>query len=419
VPDLSNGVCRCGSCAEFDDHKPTSAETDRVEVIRLAVRPSKIFALWSTVHDEGPTRPFARHLARRAVDAVASVARVVQEVDSDWRRVVLARARRELATGAFDALWTTSAPFKHLAIGSQLAREFGVPWIADLRDPVSRYRFGSASGRAVVRLRRARYRKDLSTACARVATTPEGASLDEEWCGRPIDTITSGFDPTTWDAARSAATVPIDVFEIVYAGVLYRRYQRPHRFLQGFRLFLDGLEPAEQRRVKIVYYGRDASYLLETASQFGVAHHVEDRGFVPINDIRRAMASAHVLLLVTNEIGESGVPGGKLYEYLGSMRPILAVPAADRFVNDVLAETGAGVTADTAQEVATALGCWFASWSDGHRPTTRDRDVHAVERFSMVDSARALAKVLERCAPPSRGMTGSAGQGPTRAEAPR
>ena len=83
---------------------------------------------------------------------------------------------------------------------------------------------------------------------------------------------------------------------------------------------------------------------------------MDDRGFVAPDRMPELIASASGLLLLTNEVGASGVPGGKFYEYLAAHRPILAVPDVDSFVREVLSRTGAGEAASNAEE--------FFSWKD-------------------------------------------------------
>jgi len=86
-----------------------------------------------------------------------------------------------------------------------------------------------------------------------------------------------------------------------------------------------------------------------------------DRGFVDPPAVPAVSAGAGALLLLTNDAGDSGVPGGKFFEYLAAHRPILAVPGRDTYVASVLSRTGAGRLADDDGQVADALVGWYSA----------------------------------------------------------
>ena len=82
----------------------------------------------------------------------------------------------------------------------------------------------------------------------------------------------------------------------------------------------------------------------------------ENGGMVSPAKAREAMMRADLLLLLSPATEEGGIPGGKLYEYLGGRTaPILALPATDRYVMQVLRDTKAGEGALTPEEIAEAL----------------------------------------------------------------
>jgi glycosyltransferase involved in cell wall biosynthesis len=144
----------------------------------------------------------------------------------------------------------------------------------------------------------------------------------------------------------------------------------------------------------VVYYGRSSDCVRRDAERFGLESITDCRGFVPQDQLRAHVRSADVLLLPTNEAGDSGVPGGKLYEYLAARRPILAVPGQDRFVARVLEETRAGVSATSPDDVAGALKLWSDELSARGVVAYRG-DEKAVNRYSIKESARRVAEVLD------------------------
>jgi hypothetical protein len=209
--------------------------------------------------------------------------------------------------------------------------------------------------------------------------------------------IPPGFDITEWEQTRLEALPPDGRFEVVYAGRIYEQHQRIDIFLQGLQLAASRMTAHDRKRLRFVYYGRNGPIVRQLSARYGCADLVEDRGFVQPDSIPSVLASASMLLLLSIGSGDSRMPGGKLYEYLGAHRPILAVPGGGRRVASTLSETRAGIAVDDAQQVADQLGRWFAEWSSSGKVTFRGLET-IIEAFSARRSACLLADLLRNSA---------------------
>jgi hypothetical protein len=395
VPDMTGGACRCGWCA--DASRPAPADAPGVTVHRLPVRPSRVRQALALARRTGPQTghsPAPSTAPGPAQGRAAEVLWLLGDVHSNWPRLAAKHADRLLARGGVDAIWTTSAPFAHVRLADRLAHRYDLPWVADLRDPVSTDVTAPPGVlERAVRARRRTYRQPLLRATAITAATGQVAELDGPWLGREPVVLVPGFDQAEWAAARSNASPSADRFEVVFTGKLYESYRRPDTFLRGLRHAADQLAPADRDRLRFVYYGRSGDFLRELAERYGCADLVEDRGFVRPDTVPVLLTGAGALLLLTNDAGDSGVPGGKFFEYLAAHRPVLAVPGADRYVADVLSRTGSGRLAQDEHEVSDTLLEWFAAWrTTGHLPFTGDAS--AIDDFSAATSAARLADLL-------------------------
>ena len=392
APDMTAGACRCGWCADPSRLRPS--DPPETTVHRLPVRPSLVRQAAALVRPAGPTAPSTSPGEARGA-SLAEVAWLLGDVHSDWARVAGEHADRLLDRGGIDAIWTTSAPFAHVHLGHRLARRHELPWIADLRDPASTDVTAPPGVlERAVRARRRAYRRPLLEADAITAATGQVALLDGPWLGREPDVLVPGFDDGEWAAARARARPNPERFEIVFTGKLYETYRRPDVFLRGLRLTAERLGLDARDRIRFVYYGRSGEFLRRLATEAGCDDLVEDRGFVDPTAVPAVSAGAAALLLLTNDAGDSGVPGGKFFEYLAAHRPVLAVPGRDRYVADVLSRTGAGRLADDEEQVASTLVEWFSRWSTlGTLPF--DGDVSAIDDFSAAGSTRRLARLLD------------------------
>ena len=392
APDMTSGACRCGWCADPGRARP--ADPPGTAVHRLAVRPSLVR------HAAALARPACSSSSTGSTGgagtrSVAEALWLLGDVHSNWAHLAGAHAERLLRRRGIDAIWTTSAPFTHIDLGHRLARQHRLPWVADLRDPVSTD-VTAPPGllEAAVRARRSAYRRPLLAASAVTAATGQVAELDGPWLGREPVVLVPGFDDAEWVAARARAGANTGRFEVVFTGRLYESYRRPDVFLRGLRLAAERLAPEQRDRLRFVYYGRSGDFLRRLAAEAGCADLVEDRGFVDPTSVPALTAGAGALLLLTNEAGDSGVPGGKFFEYLAAHRPVLAVPGRDRYVASVLSRTGAGRLADDEQQVAGALLDWFSRWSAAGA-LSFEGDVGAIDAFSAAGSARRLAGLLD------------------------
>ncbi|HEV2071541.1 MAG TPA: hypothetical protein VGR26_17265 [Acidimicrobiales bacterium] len=398
APDMTGGACSCAWCSDPGRARPLDSAAltvHRLPVRRSLLRTAGSWVSRSPAHATStPTAVPEKGVSTGLRHSLATMTWLLGDVHSNWTRVAASHAGHLLDRGTIDAIWTTSAPFGHINLGHRLAHREGVPWVADIRDPVSKDVTAPPGWLdALVTARRRRYRRPLVEATAITAATGQVAVLDGPWLGRDATLLVPGFDEAEWAVSRAAAERKPERFEIVFTGKLYENYRRPDTFLRGLRLAVDTLEPAERGRIRFVYYGRSGGFLGRVAEEVGCADVVEDRGFVDPVAVPQLSAEATALLLLTNEVGDSGVPGGKFFEYLAAHRPILAVPGSDRYVASVLTRTGAGYRADDERQVADILIRWFSQWRrDGALPFAGD--TAAIAEFSARTSARRLAELL-------------------------
>jgi hypothetical protein len=122
---------------------------------------------------------------------------------------------------------------------------------------------------------------------------------------------------------------------------------------------------------------------------------VEETGYLSHAESVAELLGAHALLLVVDDTpGSEHIVPGKVYEYLGARRPILAVgPEGD--VSRLIRSIGAGrvlVRADV-EGIAEAVLELYREWQ-GSGTTTFRGNAQLVERQSRRERTRDLARVL-------------------------
>ena len=180
-----------------------------------------------------------------------------------------------------------------------------------------------------------------------------------------------------------------EAFTVLYFG-RFRLFFEPDSLLQGFKAFVDklGLAPDEAR---FTFVGRLRDKDLEKIDAVGLRAYVDNPGYVSLLDSLRVLRAAHVLLMVVEPSCRLQNPG-KLYDYLASRRPVLAV-SANSEVNEILTSTGAGEWAPFGDPLAMAerLEGFYERWRAGDELVVDPEDV---EEFSAREQAEKVAAVL-------------------------
>ncbi len=337
---------------------PTKAPTDPSKpslLARLAGRPVSL-------GDALPTETIAVHLphARAAARRIASARRV-------------------------DVVWTTSYPYSAHLVGVALAREFGIPFVADLRDPWTlnfvheqKLPFARAAERALERY--------VFRHAARIVVTTDTLAdayraLYPEFAERFV-TIRNGFEPLD----LPARDVPASPVRVVHFGHVYsERTLEPVLRAMARALGREGT----RRDVVLENLGRLSDRDRALVRELGLDALVIARDPMPYGVGMRSLRNAHGLLLAAwgTQRGPLLLPG-KLYDYLLAGAPILAVGENPELAR-ILAHTRTGtIVSDDA-----SLDAAWSALLDGTLPF--DPDARAIADYSAPEAAKKLVTVFE------------------------
>jgi glycosyltransferase involved in cell wall biosynthesis len=271
-----------------------------------------------------------------------------------WAPFARARALRLSRERHFDCVITTSPPESIHAVGMALRRR-GVPWIADIRDAWTfeslRPEFPTGVQRTLDRRLERRW---LSRADQVVCVSePAAADLRRRGIADPL-VIPNGWDPDSAPvAAAPSGLLDSKRVSLLYTGRFgtYGRDPRPLVEALG-RLARD--EPGAAERLELVVAGP------LTEEEAGLmATDVSPARIVVAGSLprERALALQHEAdaLLLLAQATRSQLLNIKLFEYMASGRPILALAAgteAGRIVEEI---GGESVRADDVPAIAAAL----------------------------------------------------------------
>ena len=321
-----------------------------------------------------------------------------------------------------DLIFVSMSPFQDAEIGARLSRKYGLPWIADLRDPWALDEF-QVYRTFIHRLAEARkMRNALASAAGVIMNTPVARDrlleLFPEFGDRPVTSITNGYDPA--DFSMAGTVTRGGKFRIVHTGTFHTKmgmHQKHRRTIyrilgrceSGMEILprspfyllralerISRTDPAIHEALEVVFAGVMSDADKELISRSSVAGKISVTGYLGHSESVKETASADLLFLPLHKVKpgrNASIVPGKTYEYIGSGNPILAaLPEGDakRFV-----ETAGNcwiTEPDDVEGMAEGIRHFFRQWESGILSHTRDPGVtKAFERRTLT---RQLADFL-------------------------
>jgi len=237
-----------------------------------------------------------------------------------------------------DVIWSTfPIPTAH-RIAAQLQRRSGLPWVADMRDPM--VEFEPISGiwyptNEAIRRARQTIEQEVNRRASAVVFCTDGARqiyADRYADGNSqlLEIVSNGYDEPSFagiDTATSQSSDP-EVFRLLHSGTVYPGSDRgPDALFDAIgQLDREGALPGGFRLV-LRATGHD-SYLSELIDAAGMQRWVELLPAIPYQDALREMSEAEALLVLQGHSSNPAIPA-KVYEYLRAGRQIIGLVHPD------------------------------------------------------------------------------------------
>ncbi len=219
---------------------------------------------------------------------------------------------------------------------------------------------------------------------------PWARTLQERYPSTPVCAITNGFDPDDFRVQPGPLT---ENFSITHTGYLYAGKRDPTLLFDVLHeLIAEGA--LQKNDIRVRFYGPPESWLPPLAERYGLKEVVELGGTIPRQEALRRQAESQILLLLGwSDPRETGQHTGKLFEYFGSARPILAVGGAVGVLTEALDETRTGVhISDKARLRQYLLSAYAEFKSNGFLSYHPNQE--AVRQYTHLEMARKFSEVL-------------------------
>jgi glycosyltransferase involved in cell wall biosynthesis len=310
-----------------------------------------------------------------------------------WRSTAVHRALALYEEEGFDVIYATGWPWTSFLIAAEVSRRTGCPFVVDYRDL---WKPSDAEWDKHTKLQKWLQphleKKVLRKASAVITTTPSFAKmLEEDGAGDKAVCITNGFDPDDFLTATVLGEHKEDGYiSISYTGV-WRPGYGPDDLYRAIRHLKD-FNSSCLARLKVTVAGFPSG----RARAYGIEDIVEELGQVPHAQAIDLMTNANALYLpVSKGIYEKASLPGKLFEYLGSGRPIIASSLPDSEVTTVLLSVGGNYVVSPGDVNGLAEAIEKLCAVDGATPFS-ERIPGAVARYERSSLTKDMAALLDR-----------------------
>ncbi|WP_117879294.1 glycosyltransferase family 4 protein [Aureibaculum luteum] len=247
-----------------------------------------------------------------------------------------------LKNNPVDVIITTGPPHSLHLIGLQLKNKLGVKWIADFRDPwtdIDYFQNLPLTKKSNKKHHQLENEVVSKADCVLVV----GNTMKENFLkfNKNIQVITNGYD-----GDRSSSKNELDKkFTLVHVGLVNADRNPKVLFKVLSELITENTSFAKD--FKLVFVGKLAKEVVEHIDQNNLKSHTEIIDYLPHKAVIGFQRKAQILLLLVNDVPSSkGIITGKIFEYLQSERPILAIGPEDGDLADILSETSSGEVID-------------------------------------------------------------------------
>lgn len=240
-------------------------------------------------------------------------------------------------------------------------------WVASFGDPIAANPFNESYQFPMLEEDSRTETQVLQHADRIIVTNPYQQILMTATQAQPVDddkffVLPHCFDERMYHSPSKPESVRESergVFRFMHVGMLYKFKRTSEPFLLGAQRLLQK-HPELKGSFTLEFYGANDRYI-QAAADYGLEDSVSFKGAISYLESLAVMTKADCLLLRDADFSDQGLKDtpfypGKLADYLGAKKPVLAVTMAQGCVPDMLAKLGgASLTEEDIDGIADAM----------------------------------------------------------------
>ncbi len=306
-----------------------------------------------------------------------------------WIKPSVRFLSKYLLENNIDAVITTGPPHSVHLIGMQLKKQLEIKWIADFRDPWTTIGYHDKLKllKRSFQKHKSLEKKVLQNTDHIVVTSFTTEKEFREITDKPISVITNGYD------VEEVPEVVLDKkFTISHIGSLLSGRNPKNLWKALYSLTQEHNTFAESFRLQLV--GAVSDDVLSSIEESGLSDFLELKGYVPHKEAIEIQRSSQVLLLIEiYSVGTKCIIPGKLFEYMVSKRPILAIGPEDADISKLILDTNSGCFYEyhEYESIKARLLQYFTLFCEEKLIS----EVRGIEKYSRRELTRELAAVIK------------------------
>ncbi|MRX39785.1 glycosyltransferase [Flavobacterium sp. LC2016-23] len=263
-----------------------------------------------------------------------------------WVKPSVVYLEKYIKDNNIDTIVTSGPPHSLHLIGLELKQKLNVKWLADFRDPWTTIGYHKAlrlSSYAAKKHKKLEY-KVLNSADTVIVTSKTTKTEFEAITSKPITVITNGYD------IENVEKQTLDTkFTLAHIGSFLS--DRNPEFLWESLVELLYEIPDFKSHLEIKLIGAVSQEVLDAIDQHKLRDYLNLLGYVSHREAIAHQKKSQVLLLIeiNSEDTRSIIPG-KLFEYMVSNRPIIAIGPQGSDFAAIVKETNTGVFFDYSEK---------------------------------------------------------------------
>jgi glycosyltransferase involved in cell wall biosynthesis len=319
----------------------------------------------------------------------------IPDVNVGWLPFSIYAGTKIIRRENIDVIYVTAPIWTSLLIGYLLKKKTQKPLVVDFRDPWTINPFKKTPTKFHARIENCLERRVLTSADYVITVSqPYRRRLIEKYpfLETKCEVIMNGFDP---DDFKDLKRQPLQgKFRIVHTGSFYG-LRTPKYFLFALQKLVQE-KPYLRKQIEVKFvgnYGRETPIIVD---KLGLNDLVQFIRYIPHERCLELMVNSHVLLLIVASEGYKtlGIVTGKLFEYLVSGRPVLALAPKESIVANIIQSANAGLVVSSNLAIKNAILEFYEQWATGKLSATTD--MGSIERYNRKVLTHKLAQIFEK-----------------------
>lgn len=263
-----------------------------------------------------------------------------------WVKPSVVYLEKYIKENNIDTIVTSGPPHSLHLIGLELKEKLNVKWFADFRDPWTTIGYHKALRLSsyAEKKHKSLEHKVLNSADEIIVTSKTTKTEFQAITTKPISVITNGYDVENVEKQTLDSK-----FTLAHIGSFLS--DRNPKFLWESLIELLSEIPDLKSHLEIKLIGAVSQEVLDSITEFKLNDYLNLLGYVSHKEAIAHQRKSQVLLLIeiNSEDTKSIIPG-KLFEYMVSNRPIIAIGPQGSDFADIIKETNTGVFFDYSEK---------------------------------------------------------------------